>query len=512
MSHNFSMDSNFIDFQFIFHILSQFFLFFTITYHRIVPKLWHIVPIVLQFSLSSVKKNTLDFNQKQFRVLSMSEAGSPKADKLSIENNGEIYNNEENLNTDMEEEADDEGGNEEEEEEGQEKAELDDVIGDPMDKIVGEMGGTAQPCEEEEEGENQGQSQGENTSTESENHPEEESHVSPRPPTTRSCRSARTRQRNSQPVDQDEVSGVSAQFLAGEKVTCEDPDVIGAAITDLEEQRDENLNNGNFEDSVKYHRAIENAKQQQLDTIKRQCSAEMQEDVSSRRAETQESFDNFLKDMKEREQQLEDKFVEQQNALKSRQEKDLEDFDNEWNSEEKLRQYNRSSQRLRVLRTQQALLLRTKRFDEAVQVSKIADGVAEQETQQNHEHMIADYNMSRSIVEAKHAEELDTLLRAQENKRSEFKSMREIMSRPYQNRFSALQIEENIAKDPERVWLRRHRNDQNDLTSRQLKNSKVNVRLNVAEFNTLPLPPLPRPGSTRKSVRSSRGDKTQKTA
>ena len=179
------------------------------------------------------------------------------------------------------------------------------------------------------------------------------------------------------------------------------------------------------------------------------------------------------------------------------------ELENEWDSEEKRRQYNRSSQRLRILRTQQALLIRTKRFDEAMQVSKIADNLAQKETQQNHEHMLADFKQARSIVEARHNEEYNTFLKKYEDKRKELNGSKEKKSNPYLNRMTALQREEEIAKEPEKIWAKK-RSEQNELTTRQLRKSSVTVKPNVQEFNTLPLPPLPKPATARKSARSNR--------
>lgn len=324
--------------------------------------------------------------------------------------------------------------------------------------------------------------------------------TSQRPGTSRSARLSRTRRSNYNP---DEVSALTTQLVNGNQVQCEDPDLLGASIAEMEEQRDELINTGKYMESVKYQKAIDQAKTQHLDVIKKQVSQETLEEVTYRKSETQEKYNAMLKDMKEKEDELEEKYNKLLQALKDRQEDEMIKLENEWASEEKRRQYNRSSQRLRILRTQQALLIRTKRFDEAYQVSKIADNLAQKETQQNHAHMLADFNQTRSIIEAKHIEEYNTFLKKYDDKRKELIGSKEKNSSPYLNRMTALQREEEIAKEPEKIWAKK-RSEQNELTTRQLRKSSVTVKPNVEEFNTLPLPPLPKPATARKSARSNR--------
>lgn len=323
----------------------------------------------------------------------------------------------------------------------------------------------------------------------------------PRPPFSKSLRSPRGRPKT--PTNPDEIDALSNQFKNGAKVNCQDPDLLGATITDMEEKRDDLINSQQFTESIKFQHGIDTAKTQHIDLIKKQVSQEMQEDLSLRKNDTQENLNNLLKTMKEREQQLEDEYKEKENILRDRQEQEMVEFEQEWASEEKRRMYNRSSQRLRVLRTQQTLLLKTKRFEEAMQVSKLADNLANQETKQNGEKMLADYNMARSILEKRQKDEYETFVKKYDDRRNELQGLKQQMSKPYLNRLNALQLEEEIAKDPERVYSKK-RSEINELATRQIRTSKVTIRAEVSDFNTLPLPPLPMPASARKSARSNR--------
>jgi hypothetical protein len=179
--------------------------------------------------------------------------------------------------------------------------------------------------------------------------------------------------------------------------------------------------------------------------------------------------------------------------MKDRHVRESADHDASWTVEPKQRQYNRSPQKLRILRRQQLLLVTSHRFDEAAQVRGIADRVARAETAEHHRKMQAEFEASRVLLDHKHAEELDTLVQTCELKRGEFKFIKERLTKRFNNRFIALKAEEDTAKDPEKVWARFHRNDGDQvvhLCGTTRRAVLVPKKANVATFNTLPLPPL----------------------
>ncbi|OHT16588.1 hypothetical protein TRFO_41724 [Tritrichomonas foetus] len=309
------------------------------------------------------------------------------------------------------------------------------------------------------------------------------------------------RNSNSQ-QDPDNIASLSTKFLNGEKVNSTDPELLAAVVLDLEEQRDQLMMDGSFSKSLKAQKVVDAAKAQQLDAVKLQTQNEQQETLNMKKETLQSEYDNFQQQMKEKEQQLEANIHQQIEALKEKHIQELEDHDQGWQSEIKARQFNRSSQRLRVLRTQQNLLMNAKRFDEAAQVCKIADGVAAQETQESHRQMLTAFKNSRAKLEEKQVNEMDTLMKACEVRRGEFKYQKETMEKPFINRLNYIQIEEKIASDPERLWVLKHRNDGDQITAYSATARGVRPNMtkknNVAEYNTLPLPPLPVPPSPRK--------------
>lgn len=314
-------------------------------------------------------------------------------------------------------------------------------------------------------------------------------------------RSPRNRQRTAPPPNGDDVSALSQQFLSGKPVNCDDPLLLAATVRDLENHRDNLMLEGSFNESLRAQKAVDTARAQQLDSCKKKNQEEVQEELNAKKDSAQQDYDQFRREMREKEAELEQKLQDQIQATKARHQQELEEHDQQWQSEVKARQYNRSSQKLRVLRTQQVLLMNAKRFDEAAQVCKIADNVVQRETAESHQQMLTKWLQSRALLQQRHEEEMDTLMKACETRRGEFRHWVEVSEKRHINRKNALQIEEAAAKDPERLWILRHRNDGDQIvnvmgTSRSVKLTRT---ANVNDFNTLPLPPLPMPGSARRT-------------
>jgi hypothetical protein len=260
---------------------------------------------------------------------------------------------------------------------------------------------------------------------------------------------------------------------------------------------------GHFSEAFRIQTAGEGARTQMLDSLKRRCQRELQEEISAREQRSRAEYEQFQREMRRREQEMEAKFTEQAEVLWQRQGRELEAHDDAWKVEPKLRQYNRASQQLRILRIQQRLLVATKRYEEAGQVCGIADRLARADAAERHYRMSNDYHASKELLERKHEEEIDTFQVTCGTRRGEFAFLRETLGRRFANRLSNLQTEALSARDPEKVWVRKHRFDGGDVLARVCGGTRkrtgiVKRRVDVNEFNVLPLPPLPVRGAKRR--------------
>ena len=332
---------------------------------------------------------------------------------------------------------------------------------------------------------------------------------------TRSPRSPRQSPRRSPPdVDPQVVSSYSEQFLAGQPVDCYDPELLAVVVRDLEIHRDNLMISGRFRESLASQKAVDTAREQQLRSCKMRTQSEVQEEIDAKMDSAEQDYDEFKKRMHDKEMELELELRDKIEALKEKQAEELAQHDEDWQKESKQRLYNRSSQKVRYLRVQQALLMNAKRFDEAEQVFNEAEKLVQHEASENHRHMVTDWLQSRSLLQQKHEEEMDTLLKACETRRGEFRFEMMRIERRHQNRMSALHIEEELAKDPERLWILKHRNDGDQITNVMGcgKVVKLHVVPRVCEFNTLPLAPLPVPPSPRSPKKQAAAEEQQQEA
>jgi hypothetical protein len=257
---------------------------------------------------------------------------------------------------------------------------------------------------------------------------------------------------------------------------------------------------GQYPESARTERAVEAARLQLMDSLKRQNQERRQADLKTRTAWSRQEFDDFARAMGQREQQLEMRLREQLQQLRERQAREYAEHDAEWTVEPKQRQFNRSSQKVRVLRLQRQLLGTSHRFEEALQVSEIGDAVAQKETIEHHAQMQTEFEASRVLLDKKHADEMDTLLQAHEVRRGEFRFIRETLARGFTHRFAALKSEKETANDPDKLWVRTRKNDGLQIASMYGPKRKITLSkiANVAEFNTLALPPLEMESVVRK--------------
>jgi hypothetical protein len=308
--------------------------------------------------------------------------------------------------------------------------------------------------------------------------------VRPTPPSPR-------RQQVSSPTG---VPSLASRFLSGRPVQCDDPELLAATVWELEDRLDSLIGKSRFSELMRTDQAVKEARAQLMESLKRQNQERRQAEVHARTSNSRQEFEEFSKTITLREQQLEMRLKDQLQQLRDKQARESAEHDAQWQVDPKERLFNRSSQKLRMLRLQRHLLLASHKFDEAAQVSGIGDKVVRSETAERHYQMQTDFEASRVLLDRKHADELDTLMQTSELRRGEFRYIKETLSRRFGNRFMVLKVEEQAASDADKLWARTHRNGDGDQLAAVMGGSRKKVLVsktpNVADFNTLVLPPL----------------------
>jgi hypothetical protein len=300
-----------------------------------------------------------------------------------------------------------------------------------------------------------------------------------------------------------DVSSLTAKFLAGDRVTCDDPEQLAPAIWDLNNRLDEKMEERDFWGSLRALRAIDTARGHLIVCLKKRNQLAVQQAVHERQATNQRAYEDFCEAIRQQQEALEEQIQQQIQQLRDQHEHEYAKHDAAWGVEPKQRQFNRSSQKLRILRIQQQLLMNARRFDEAAQVCGIADRLAVAETASSGRQMLTEFDASKTLLEKRQANEMDTLLKACEVRRGELRHTRERLARRFENRTVALGAEEDTAKDPDALWARGHRTDGDQIVAicggPRKRPAPIFRGADVAEFNTLPLPALPTSRSARKN-------------
>jgi hypothetical protein len=297
------------------------------------------------------------------------------------------------------------------------------------------------------------------------------------------------------------LSPVAAQFLAQAPVACTVPATLAAVVSELQDHLDVAMCESRFQDSKRALHAVESARAQLLLSLKLQHQAEVQAELAAKRRAAEAQRSEFAAEMAARERELEDALQRGADTMTARHLETQRQHDIAWATEPRTRHYNRTSQRLRVLRVQQQYLLAAKRFDEAEQVCRIADRQHEEESVENQYQRFVSYADSRARLDLRQANEEDTITRDRGVRRGRLMFERERAARRFTKRFRNLEVEDERAQDRERLWAVYHRNDGDYVATlnrgTRSPATKVEKKAKVNLFNTLPLPPLPAAHSPR---------------
>lgn len=309
--------------------------------------------------------------------------------------------------------------------------------------------------------------------------------------------------------DVKEVTALSNQIYLGEPITTDDPDLVSAAILDLQDMRYQLECEGKFDEALQAVQAIDRARGEQKELMKKIYSNEEVEGVNQKIENSQNQLNRLNKKAEIRTSQLNYDLDELVENLRKKQQSELEKHDKEWESDTKIRDYNRTSGKVRALRYQQQKMLNAKRYAEAEQVRRIADNIVKKEALAASQQMKNEYQASLELLLKKHQEEMDNLLISNAARRAQLKAAIDKKRAPILIRISQLENEKKLAGDEERVWNLRYKTESATISKRMGMTADANVqsaRLRIPDYNTMQLPPL-KTDSLRKTVMSKKSSR-----
>ena len=288
----------------------------------------------------------------------------------------------------------------------------------------------------------------------------------------------------------DQIQRVSTKVLLGEPITEDDPSLLGLVAVDLQNRRVRLEEKGMFKESLHVQDCIEKVRAAQLEASKIEAQRYAKMDIDLRKGHTNTDTNIYQHTYEAEATQIEVRFATLERELLQRQQKELDEHEELWQSEPKNRIYTHVSSNLRNLRDMQVKLVKAKRYDEAAVVEAEADALEQKEGNKMLEMREADYERSLAALEKKHQDELAMLESTKQSKLILLKKMTDNGRQALDNRKRALKFNEDIINDKEKLWKLKHRNDQYKLRMTSDQNVKKSRDLEIQPRVSLKLPPL----------------------
>lgn len=234
-------------------------------------------------------------------------------------------------------------------------------------------------------------------------------------------------------------------------------------------------------------------------------------------APIRKQFDDSFKDFDEETKILEKELIlKQQNRLEAfleAQQDELYEFESRWNSDKKLRIYNKTTSDLNTMKRRISYLLVDEQFEEAEATEKDIAEKTSKEVFDKHFIMQSDYDRSFKNLRKKQNLELQTFKIDCDVELDKFRQDRKKLRQGYLNRELKLKAKENIIDNPDKLWV--HQQTERIANTAGAKNKNMQLspssKMKVADFHdpnivSLALPPLKAHvipmNKTRRSVNS----------
>ena len=189
---------------------------------------------------------------------------------------------------------------------------------------------------------------------------------------------------------------------------------------------------------IKKERLFQDAQAQHKNNVE-----QMQKEIQEFNNQTQK----MLSQMKSDQDMQKAKIIEQQ-------ENESVQLMQVWGSEQKLRQYNKASQKLIQNRAQYQILCENSRFDEAKVLQKTIQEMEEEEMMASHAQMQRDFDIAADNLKRKHELELSTFESKIEAQNQQFMKKRETAKIPLELKQKRIEAQIEKVNDPEKLWNR----------------------------------------------------------
>lgn len=288
----------------------------------------------------------------------------------------------------------------------------------------------------------------------------------------------------------DLATTVATQILIGSPLETRNPEILQLSLQSLEQKRNALYKNKDFHQAQHVEKAIMRGKQILLDSMKDVIQNHEMSCVDLRAQHIITDMTIFDHSKEYEKDKLDNRVEQSLENLKKKHEEELRQHQEMWNSDVKLREFNKISPRLRAMRDQQVRYIRAKKFDEADQMRRDADALYQQELSQSHSRHYKAYIESRERLLAKQKHELDVLISANNDRKYVFNGVVEKNRNTFHNHEKVLQIYRSMASDRERLWNQR-KSYQLEFIKATQANTRSQINDSIENPMKLSLPALP---------------------
>ena len=309
--------------------------------------------------------------------------------------------------------------------------------------------------------------------------------------------SERDERNNKNPRSKNRVNRAKTLLLQGKEPKKVDSKLFPALCDSLKNDYQEMVNSGRLRGSKRVYEAYKRSEEMYEDVRAKQKIEEQQKEIKERLNNAKQQKRDMIKRIEDTEKNMELYFEQEENDLNDRHQYELDTFNDEWGGDKKQRNYNKTSELLKLMRMQADKLLVLKQYQESAICEKRANQMEIDEINRKKFEMNADYMDGLKKLATKQENERRILMSKQKMKKTEFISVKNYELSKLDSRINKIEVELQKVNEP--FYINKVKKSFKMTNSVNESRKKVQSResrnigkrpVNPSEFNEIPLPPL----------------------
>ena len=294
------------------------------------------------------------------------------------------------------------------------------------------------------------------------------------------------------PKPSEHMEDLMRKAMNHDDLSGETEETYNELILYLQQARKQYVIEHNYNEGAKINGAIQLVEKYKTALQKQYYAKVAIEEYQDQLASFEAQRDEFDRETQEKIKKLEKVHKRKRQELEELHQKQLLTHQQHWTSPTKFRLYNRGSNELKFLRRQHADLLVQCRFEEAKRLNREINEKMEVEERNNHAIYQHEYEESYALLQQKQRDEDEFLENKIAVEMAALIQRRAKERRVFDNKEKKIKSQENMVKDPEKIWNHKQLQRIEEATARGLQPSSRITRRDIRdrEVVLLRLPPL----------------------